>query len=375
MSWIIWIIIAIIVDILYHKMFDVIYFSGKGFIREIIGVIIVSAIIYAVLLYGFAKITGKVPEKKKATQRESIVYESEVDNTDNIYADEEDKQLSDENQPTKYLNENDPLEVFMEGMVADEVKNLLGEPDYIGDGNYYYNTIGYGKYVGKLIVFLNRNSYNDRPIELSGIGWSAVCDNSDDAINEARRLVELYTDKYCEPERTYDETNGMEIFDFYINDYLSLHVTITDDKTCELSFGIGIKSEYYIQKEQPSSVEANDVDTESNSNDIDEEIEDNSYADDISEDVNNEYIFPESDIYEIYESELEDLSSWELRLARNEILARYGRKFSDQELQEYFNSCSWYEGTIDPEDFDINVLNEIEKNNIDLIKNEESTRK
>lgn len=87
-----------------------------------------------------------------------------------------------------------------------------------------------------------------------------------------------------------------------------------------------------------------------------------------------EYIFPDSNQLEIYEDELVDLNDWELRLARNEILARHGRKFSDQELQKYFDSCSWYSGTIEPEDFDESVLSDIENSNINIIKNEENSR-
>lgn len=62
------------------------------------------------------------------------------------------------------------------------------------------------------------------------------------------------------------------------------------------------------------------------------------------------------------------LSKEELRLARNEIFARHGRKFDDAQLQSYFESKSWYNGTIDPDDFSESMLSEIEKKNIELIK-------
>ena len=35
----------------------------------------------------------------------------------------------------------------------------------------------------------------------------------------------------------------------------------------------------------------------------------------------------------------------------NEIWARHGRKFKNNWLQSYFNSQSWYSGTIEPDDF------------------------
>ena len=58
----------------------------------------------------------------------------------------------------------------------------------------------------------------------------------------------------------------------------------------------------------------------------------------------------------------------QLEKARNEIYARHGYKFKTDYIQEYFNSCSWYKGTIEAEDFKINVFNEFELKNIHLIK-------
>lgn len=68
------------------------------------------------------------------------------------------------------------------------------------------------------------------------------------------------------------------------------------------------------------------------------------------------------------EEDLWNLSSKWLRIAKNEIYARHGRKFADQELQAYFNGCSWYEGTIEPDDFTEDRLNEYEKANVLLIQ-------
>ena len=81
------------------------------------------------------------------------------------------------------------------------------------------------------------------------------------------------------------------------------------------------------------------------------------------------YILPESNtrIYDI--SEIQALTEEELELARNEIFARHGRKFKREDLQEYFEGKSWYEGTIEPDDFDDNtMLSDIEKANLELIR-------
>lgn len=63
----------------------------------------------------------------------------------------------------------------------------------------------------------------------------------------------------------------------------------------------------------------------------------------------------------------EPVQEEESRIARNELYARHGRRFDDEELQGYFDSCDWYEGTIVPADFDDSVLNEYEVANRDLI--------
>lgn len=80
-----------------------------------------------------------------------------------------------------------------------------------------------------------------------------------------------------------------------------------------------------------------------------------------------EFIFPESDIVELTEMDYEGLTALECKIAKNEIYARRGRKFKDESLNNYFDSCSWYEGYIEPEDFTEDMLNEIERTNIDLI--------
>lgn len=80
------------------------------------------------------------------------------------------------------------------------------------------------------------------------------------------------------------------------------------------------------------------------------------------------YIFYDSDSRYLTGDELSGLSSWELKVARNEIYARHGRLFKDDALQEYFNSCYWYNGYISPDSFNDNVLNDVELYNIKLIK-------
>lgn len=80
------------------------------------------------------------------------------------------------------------------------------------------------------------------------------------------------------------------------------------------------------------------------------------------------YILPDSDRRYYKMKELKGLSAKKARLARNELFARHGRKFDDEELQAYFNSCSWYSGTIEPDDFkEENMFNKYEIANRNLI--------
>ena len=78
-------------------------------------------------------------------------------------------------------------------------------------------------------------------------------------------------------------------------------------------------------------------------------------------------IIPDSDSRKLTEDDLKGLSKDELRIARNEIYARHGRKFSDKKLQEHFNSMDWYFPIADPGDFDESLISEIERYNLDLI--------
>ena len=63
------------------------------------------------------------------------------------------------------------------------------------------------------------------------------------------------------------------------------------------------------------------------------------------------------------------LSSAELRILRNSIFARHGRYFKDPELQEYFNSQSWYSPY--RKEVPIQELNDYERKNVEFLKKHE----
>lgn len=97
-------------------------------------------------------------------------------------------------------------------------------------------------------------------------------------------------------------------------------------------------------------------------------FESQTYADSSAEDMQEEYILPYSDSRYITEEEIASFSKEQLRLARNEIYAKHGRKFETEDLNQYFSSQPWYHGYLSQEEFDDSVLNEYERANLDMIK-------
>ena len=81
-----------------------------------------------------------------------------------------------------------------------------------------------------------------------------------------------------------------------------------------------------------------------------------------------QWIFVDSSERLLTDADVEGLSAWELKVARNEIYARHGRRFNSADLQNHFNSCDWYEGTIDPANFSDTMLSEIELANVQFLK-------
>ena len=84
-----------------------------------------------------------------------------------------------------------------------------------------------------------------------------------------------------------------------------------------------------------------------------------------------DYIFPNSSTEYLTDADVSGLSAQDLKIARNEIIARHGRIFDSPDLKAHFESKSWYHGTISPADFDANInsyLSKLEFANIDMIK-------
>ena len=81
-----------------------------------------------------------------------------------------------------------------------------------------------------------------------------------------------------------------------------------------------------------------------------------------------DYLLPQSNQRLLTEQDIEGMTAQEINYAKNEIYARHGRRFQSQELQNYFDSKPWYEGTIAPEAFDIGVFSDVEQKNVEFLQ-------
>lgn len=83
------------------------------------------------------------------------------------------------------------------------------------------------------------------------------------------------------------------------------------------------------------------------------------------------YIFPNIDSEYITREDLSGLDEYYLRLARNEIYARHGYRFQDEQLQSYFGKHSWYRATkTDVPDSELNQYEIANRNLIMQMENE-----
>ena len=87
--------------------------------------------------------------------------------------------------------------------------------------------------------------------------------------------------------------------------------------------------------------------------------------------ISYDYIIPYSNAVLLNEGDIAGLSLQEINYAKNEIYARHGRMFKSPELQNYFNSKSWYVGTVSADQFSDAMLSEVEKKNVTYLSDVE----
>lgn len=67
------------------------------------------------------------------------------------------------------------------------------------------------------------------------------------------------------------------------------------------------------------------------------------------------------------ENDFKDVPPLMVHIAKNEIYARYGYIFKNEDLYNYFMGCIWYNPTCTSKQFDDSVFNQYEKANLELL--------
>jgi len=82
--------------------------------------------------------------------------------------------------------------------------------------------------------------------------------------------------------------------------------------------------------------------------------------------------FPFTSTKEVTDEDLKGLSDKDIKIMKNEILARHGFIFSDKEMKDYFSAQKWYSGKTQNVD---KLLTPQEKRNIENIEAFEKLKK
>ena len=159
---------------------------------------------------------------------------------------------------------------------------------------------------------------------------------------------------------------------FYGDDYALETVYTGNEDIVDKVIGSGRKAKGYFYAKCPDFDSTTDIQAELGDaviiiKNADTEI----VSTDDMQESEKDYIIPDSSTRYLSVDDLAGLSKEELKLARNEIFARHGRIFNDPDLQSYFEAQPWYTGTISADDFSDDMLSDIERDNIALIRSYE----
>ncbi|MBD2503715.1 protein kinase domain-containing protein [Anabaena azotica] len=69
----------------------------------------------------------------------------------------------------------------------------------------------------------------------------------------------------------------------------------------------------------------------------------------------------------VTDADLEGKNGYTLDIMRNTVFARHGRRFDNQDLQDYFNNQPWYNPQYSPQEFPVKLLSTLEQRNVDSI--------
>lgn len=198
-------------------------------------------------------------------------------------------------------------------------------------------------------------------------------------------------DKYTNGGETYNKTNDIYWYIAYYNLLVdpdgATSVDVTNYGTPSESFTIdsGISSGWWSTKSwyyygYQSLDELYNVVVTSNSESYNHE--DNVYESLAVTETQQEdevigeegIIFPNSSVELLSEDDIKELSDENFQFAINELYARRGYIFKDDTLREYYEQFEWYEPEVKPDDFSMDLFNDIEKGNLELLQKERDSR-
>jgi hypothetical protein len=84
--------------------------------------------------------------------------------------------------------------------------------------------------------------------------------------------------------------------------------------------------------------------------------------------------YPQTSLKVLTLEDLQGLSRERLRWMRNEVFARHGYRFKDNKLRAAFSKKSWYEPRVDSQEEVMTELSEVERKNVELIRQQEAVR-
>ncbi len=199
-------------------------------------------------------------------------------------------------------------------------------------------------------------------------------------------------DKYSNDGDSYNETNDIYwyicYYDLLVNPDGVTTVDVSNYTTPDDSFLIdsGIssgwwntKSWYYYGYQTLDELYKAVIALYSQSYNLEDNIEESLNADEDAEEEEEAagedgIIFPASSDEIIDKSDIEALSDEELRYAINELYAKHGYDFKDDGLKAYYEKYDWYDPSVKPEDFSMDLFNDIERENIETMQKERDSR-
>lgn len=227
------------------------------------------------------------------------------------------------------------------------------------------------------------------------VGNYLLTTKSTDNWNDDNILCLVYkvtvNNQYSNNGKTYNKNNEfywyISYYNLLVNDLGETTVDVTDYRTPGDRFSIdsGVSSGWWSTKEwyyygyqdinelYKVAVTYN-IDAYNHEDNVDESLAPTIELEEEGEVGEAGVIFPNSSEAIIDKDRVEELSDENLRYAINEIYARHGYIFKDDGLREYYEQFNWYEKKIKPDDFSIELFNDIERENVEIMQEERDSR-